>query len=248
LAHIWHLRHPPITEALFDFRVRLERTFDPAAFKGLRDEMTPQYPTMDEQQTFEAAITMGPGTSPAAQTGKPTINGYIFKSADGLTIAQFRRDGFTLNRLRPYTSWADLLPEVLRLWHRYEEIARPIALARLAVRYINQLELDFPVALNSVLVAPPPLPEGITDPVESFLTRVVVHSSELGVAAIVTQATQPAVKPNMGIIILDIDAFHAPASGAVQSAEVEPVLGALHQMKNRLFFGSLTESFVRRYE
>ncbi len=46
------------------------------------------------------------------------------KTPDRLNVAQFRRDGFTFNRLRPYTKWEEIRPEALRLWQLYTAKAK----------------------------------------------------------------------------------------------------------------------------
>ena len=68
----------------------------------------------------------------------------MLKSHDGLSIAQFRIDGFTYNRLRPYPSWEDILPEAIRLWRIYVATVVPEGIARAAVRYVTALNCRLP--------------------------------------------------------------------------------------------------------
>ena len=73
----------------------------------------------------------------------------FLRSQDDLTVAQFRADGFTMNRLKPYTGWAMLLPQVLDLWDAYVTVAQPAHVARVALRYINRLDLSLRLAKTS---------------------------------------------------------------------------------------------------
>jgi len=89
---------------------------------------------MEQQRGFEAHFELikGQGQLPAVQD--LGLRGFFFKDSQEKTIAQFRVDGFTLNRLQPYTSWeelfsADLLNFGACTQHRKGEIV-----TRLAVR------------------------------------------------------------------------------------------------------------------
>jgi uncharacterized protein (TIGR04255 family) len=253
-ARVRPLAAAPITEALFDFRVELPPAFDPQAFAQLQPELRDAYPTMEVQNRIEGRFALDPATPAGGtpvvlpQQTRASLNGYLFRSSDNLTVAQFRRDGFTLNRLAPYTGWEALVPEVLRLWGLYRAIGRPSTIVRLAVRYLNRL--TFPLAgahLPAILVAPPPLPAGVTTSLEAFLTRVVIYNEELAASAIISQSSEPSPEEDDAVIILDIDAFRMP-EGGVPFNEVPAALEALRALKNRAFFGSLTEQFVRRYD
>jgi uncharacterized protein (TIGR04255 family) len=63
----------------------------------------------------------------------------------------------------------------------------------------------------------------------------------------VTQASQVQLDPQSAAVILDIDVYRQSDVGALLD-KVEPSLAVLHDMKNRIFFGSLTEHQVKRYE
>ena len=74
---------------------------------------------------------------------------------------QFRINGFTFNRLKPYTSWGDILPQVKDLWSLYIDIASPESITRIAVRYINNIEIPKPdnIVFSDYLKVPPKIPD-----------------------------------------------------------------------------------------
>jgi len=247
MAHARHLKRAPITEAIIDFRVTVPKEFDGTKVLTLKEQLSEQYPTVQEMRGAEAGIELGVGKL-AAHARDLGLRGILFKSADGMNIAQFRVDGFTFNRLKPYTSWEQAFPEALRLWKLYVERIWPAYASRLALRYINRLRIplpmeDFSQYLTSPPVVPPDLPQGIS----SFLTRVVLTDPELGLAANVTQAMEGGLDPNSVTVILDIDVYKVGEFDP-QGVEVCQVLEALHTFKNRIFFGSLTELALRDYE
>jgi uncharacterized protein (TIGR04255 family) len=164
-----------------------------------------------------------------------------------LTIAQFRRDGFTLNRLRSYTSWDELRPQALTLWDLYRQTSQAPPCTRIALRYINQIEVPLPAAdLREYFIAPPAIPEGSPQLLTEFFTRIVLTDPVTGLMVGVVQATQPSRTASVGTVLLDIDAYRA-ADGGIPHNDVARTLDSLRALKNNVFFGSITETTVRRY-
>ena len=248
MIRIRHLERAPITEALIDFRVSVSKQLDAATFLEFKEFLGDRYPKVEERRGAQAAIEFGPGKPLAAHTKDLGLQGFFFRSGDGLNIAQFRVDGFTFNRLKPYTRWEEIFPEALRLWKLFIEKVTPEYVSRLALRYINHLNIPLPIEdFAQYLTLPPVVPPELPQHVSSFLTRVVLHESESGLAANVTQALEQGLDPKSVTIILDIDAYKTGEFDP-HGAEVAEVLEALHGFKNRIFFGSLTEAALRLYE
>jgi uncharacterized protein (TIGR04255 family) len=157
-------------------------------------------------------------------------------------------DGFTFNRLKPYTSWEGILPQALELWRIYIEEFAPHIVTRIAVRYINRLSLPAPVLnLSRYLTAPPTVPAGAPQSLRGFLQRVILEDAATGLTAHVTQASERSPKPDTVIILLDID-VHRMAEYSVTDDRLVSTLHALREMKNRIFFASITEEYAETCE
>lgn len=243
-----HLARAPIAEALIDFRVQLEEGFSVRKFDEAARQIEREYPIRGTIRTVLAKLDVG------GAVVKPDFKhdelGVLVKSPDEKTQAQFRVNGFTLNRLEPYTSWDEIYPQTIRLWHLYVEIAKPLAVVRLAARYINRLKLPLPVAdLRDYLIAPPRVPEGLPQALRAYLTRLVIHDSSLDHSAIVTQSFEPnPVDPEHATVLLDIDAFKDLMLKPTEHDEIDRVLSDLHRFKNDIFFGSITQKASRLFE
>jgi uncharacterized protein (TIGR04255 family) len=244
-----HLRNAPITEAIIDFRVKLPDPFDVNVFRGLKEQLHERFPKAEEARLFKGGFKVETGlTSQFSQD--MGLHGFLFKSEDDLNVVQFRKDGFTFSRLKPYTSWEEVFPEAWRLWEIYREKSSPENLFRIAVRYINHLRLPLPFQqFSDYLEAPPNLPPDIPQNVSSFLTRQVIHDLDSGIAINLTQALEgSAADTQHAIIILDIDAYksreYQPNDESVLLQEFE----ALHKMKNLIFFSSITEETAGLFE
>jgi uncharacterized protein (TIGR04255 family) len=243
-----HLRNAPIMEAIVDFRVKADPAFRPEAFASLQTQLSSRFPKMDDYRGLQATFGMiqGRGQPPVVQD--LGLQGYVFKTADEKTIAQFRVDGFTFNRLRPYTSWQELFPQALDLWHLYARVSRPEVITRLAVRYINRIMLPagaitFEPYLRAAPVVPPELPQSIS----SFLTRVTISDSQTDIAAHVAQALEANTAEQHLIVILDIHTYKQ-SEFAIDDPIIEQTLQQLRDFKNTIFFNSLTEETLRQFE
>jgi hypothetical protein len=52
-----------------------------------------------------------------------------------------RAEGFSFNRLEPYSSFDEYLPEIERTWKRFVDVMSPIQIRRIVLRYINRIFL-----------------------------------------------------------------------------------------------------------
>jgi uncharacterized protein (TIGR04255 family) len=232
------LRNAPITEALIDIRVKLPPQSDVKKIDSMHDLIKNQYPKKQEQRMSEIKVELKPGEETAKQLTK--INGFRFLSSDEKQIVQARMDGFTFNKLFPYTKWEDLRNEARRLWLIYREIACPDLVTRVALRYINNLKIPMPIKdFDEYLVSPPGVPEELPQGVSSFLSRVVIHEPSVEANAIITQALESVVGEVVPII-LDIDVFKLRPEG-IEEDGIWSTLENLRIFKNRIFFASITK-------
>lgn len=247
MAQIRHLRSAPINEAIFDFRVKAASDFRVEVLTSLRQILSERFPKVDEARGAQILIGVKPGL-PEVATQDFGLQGYFYKSEDEKLIAQFRVDGFTLNRLAPYTSWDELFPIANELWEQYREVATPEAVTRLALRYINRIphpgpEVDFGDYLRAGPVIPPELPQ--TTP--AFLLQVQIYDAERDIAANVVQRLEASLADQKYTVILDIDAFKA-VDLPPDDPSIQITFDQLRRFKNLIFFNYLTEEAVRRFE
>ncbi len=247
MAEYRHLGNAPITEALIDLRVRLPAEFQVEKFSSLRETLHDQYPNVDTRKLIEGEMEIG-GDKLRQSLRDTGIHGYVFKSLDNTKVAQFRKDGFTFSRLKPYTCWEDISAEAKNLWKLYVAKASPELVTRIAVRYINQLNIPLPIDdLARYLTVPPRVPANVPQEISTFFSRVVVHDLEQDIAANIIQVLQGSSMPNHVAIILDIDVYKQKESGFEES-DIWLTFERLRDLKNRIFFDSITEGTVSLYK
>ena len=237
-----HLTHAPIAEAVIDFRVLRREGIAADQFSGLAASLGPEYSQSAPMHSIEARFGMDRGR-PVGPTQVQSPVGWVYQ-ADG-AISQFRIDGFTFSKLEPYTTWEQVFGEADRLWRLYVQIARPLEISRVAVRYINRLRLPGPAELRQYLAAPPVLPPPIPQAVREFLTRVVVDDDN-NASAILIQALEASLDPGTVPLLLDIDAFRE-VSLPLEDPSVAGIFEQLRRLKNDIFFASIIERTVEMY-
>jgi len=239
------LKKAPITEALIDIRVKLPSDFDVKDIHSMYEPIKEEYPETQEQRISEVKFELK--TKGFVKPLSDKINGYRYISSDKKQIVQAKMDGFTFSRLHPYIKWEELRNEAYRLWQLYKGITSPESITRVAVRYINNLNIPMPIKdFSDYLTAPPTVPEGLPQEVSSFLSRIVMHEPTIGASAIITQALEQIVTDKVPII-LDIDVFKLQPEGIAEKDAWE-IMGKLRHFKNKVFFSSITDNLKEMYK
>ncbi len=237
-----HLRNAPIREALIDIQVNPRSDLEINEIKKFHDSISADYPK--ELILTQHHISLSTGqTQKTAHTEEP--RGFRYESEDGKQVVQARLDGYTFSRLEKYETWDRLLDEAYRLWQIYQEISKPTSIKRVAVRFINQMNLWLP--FHEYLSAPPVVPPGVSNDVRSFLTRTVIYEDSVDASVIITQALKGIEDDGRVPIILDIDVYKVIAP-EVSSDTAWMNIDLFHDIKNRIFFESITQKTREIYE
>ena len=232
----------PITEALLDIRVTLPAQTDLAKLATFHNAIKQQYPSKQERLAWRGHVEIKASPVPEVSqsaTGEP--DGYLFTSVDGRQVVQARLDGFTFSRLKPYDKWTTLRDEAQELWQHYVRIASPETVTRVALRYINRIEIPIPMRdfKDYILTTPeiaPDLPQGLG----SFFMRLVIQDPNAQAVAIVTETMEPIDESRNRLpLIFDIDVFRMAAFNIQDNAMWE-AFEYLHDLKNDIFFRSIT--------
>jgi uncharacterized protein (TIGR04255 family) len=213
---------------------------------GVQERIRDRYPKVVERQKIQAQLKLEGGKL-VADTTPLGQRGHFFRTDDERTIVQFRSDGFTLNRLQPYTSWGELFPEALRLWELYVDASGVESVARLALRYINHLRIPWTEGeeFGVYMLAAPTLPEPIPQAISTFLTRYGAHDPKAEIGINIAQRLKPG---SQGGLLLDIDVYKTGPFAARERTLIQQVFEVLHEMKNRIFFNMVTEKCLQLFQ
>ena len=248
MARQRYLSNAPIKEAILDIRAKLPASVDTARLLSLQPKVAEQYPNKQERRKWEGEIRLGEHAQPETRSTVNEVDGYLFRSSDDTRIVQYRLDGFTFNRLKPYDNWAAFRDEAERLWSIYIEAATPEQITRIALRYINQMLIPGPIInFDDYLTAGPVVPEKLPQQVSSFVTRVVIHEPQIRASAVITQAFEKIIEPDIVPIILDIDVIKV-AQLDLDYGQMWESFEALRSFKNSIFFESITEKTAELFQ
>lgn len=247
MARHRQLANAPVREALIDLQ------FEAPVDIELIDRFVSSLPSAygQKQDLWEALFGLsGDGQ---ATTGRSSAVGRRLDSADGRFVVQGRVAGLTVSRLNPYGTWAELRGEASDLWSRFCQCAPDVTVARIAVRYINEIKLALPFGdFSEFFVCPPRVPPGLPEAISGFLTRVVVPDEGSQCVSVVTQALDG--RPTEGdgppsiTVILDVEVSRGALRLPGPSHDIWTSLDVLRDQKNKMFFAHLTEKALEMYE
>jgi uncharacterized protein (TIGR04255 family) len=240
------LPRAPVAEAVIDLRARVEAPWEEGRVTRELKQLLPDYPTLRRMAgvSFTAHFPAGEDIEHPAPIPMTQDHGWLglrTESHDGRLIATFTRDGFSLSRLSPYTDWEHFRLEAMRLWAIYVALAAPPGVQRLAVRFINRIEvplagLEFSEYFN-----------GLGEPPGGLPTAGFLYRDSLGVPGhpyllSVIRTFQPPDGPNAATLslLLDIDAV-CPEPSKPETGIIDGRLADLHWLKNRVFFTVMTK-------
>ena len=172
-----------------------------------------------------------------------------FFSEDERQLVQVRRQGFSFNRLTPYSSLDDYLPEIKRTWQLFVNLAAPVTITRIRLRYINRLGLPLTngkVELDDFLKLGPRLPDEANLMFASFFNQQIVTEPVTGNIVKVIMASQPPEGETLPVI-LDIEAERPCAIEPTDWAQITERIGSLRSLKNLIFNKSLTETCLNLF-
>jgi uncharacterized protein (TIGR04255 family) len=236
-----HYEKAPITEALIDIRVELSSEFRFEDLQAVRKHVSSDYPQEETRNLAEGIIQFGPSLQASAQQ-KPW--GLMFRNESNNQVLQVRLDGFTFSRLAPYEDFEHLRDEARRLWDIYRELVRPKRTTRVAVRYINQLNIPgasvqpedylniFPHVSNK-------LPPELRD-FGPYSMSLRMYQHDLKGFLLLNEVMTPPKLPNTISIVLDFD-LYVETPPVTNEQELWSFFDRLRERKNLYFEECITD-------
>ncbi|MEX0720119.1 MAG: TIGR04255 family protein [Balneolaceae bacterium] len=239
-----YLPKAPIREAIIDIRVKHAPNFDVTNFRKFRNEFSEDFPVMEDRKAFSAKINFGPKKADI-QKEDDEIDAIIFRSEERGEVLQFSKEGFTFNKLKPYTNWDDVISKAKKKWEYYIQASKPIAITRIATRYINHILIPISSNIEDYLENTPKLPSNGPEVFDGALSRIRLIDPDHDAFVNLTQTIES--KGKKAAIILDIDAFKK------QQYEIEDDscwedFEELRELKNKIFFSSLKPKAINKFK
>lgn len=239
-----HLNRAPIAEAAFEVRARASAELDENAVRKTLESELSGYAFLDSQREFQFGSKIKDGKPESQEVVDLGWKGVRFRSEDGKQIVQVNKNGLIFSRLPPYQNWEDFSSEGLRIWEIFKKVASPAELHRIGLRFINRIMLPVGEANLGKYLSAPLTPLG---PDEDFELPFMgfMHHDVLGVpghqyAVNLVRTVQPPAAGNGLGVIVDIDVFTLDGA-SLDESKVSHYLSEMRWLKNKVFFGSITE-------
>lgn len=228
------LSNPPILEVVLDFGVEYPGGEDLGRLRAFIASLEAEYP--DSQPIQQS----GGDGEPEKEIG------YFAYSPENTRAIQVSFRGLTVNELVPYTSWEDVSNQVRPLWDRFVEAFEISSVRWVGLRYINRLAHPTDeTGTRQLLRSWPPFCEDLIErKPDGFLLRMEVPLTEPGVHAAISHALTYPDGENIELVI-DNNVYVPAYEGDASS--IWDTLDKLRDIKNKLFFGALTEEALGPY-
>lgn len=239
-----HFPNPPITEAVLELRAQLPEGIDLETLEKFVESVSEDYPEKRIRTKVEARLQLDQHTKDVLAEGSGSPDGFLLTSRDSLQVVQARLDGYAFSRLKPYQGWASFRTEALRLWESYRSIANPEKITRIALRYINRIDIPMSetgVDFKEYFLTGPEIATGISQDIMNFFMRVAIPDEKKRGIAIITETVDTnALTPTNFPLVFDVDAFK---EGAFEpdSDKILEALDMLRSLKNEIFALTFTD-------
>lgn len=245
-----HLEHPPIVEVVLDIDCNMQPNFNLAkCSESLQEKVGEQYPNVKKRHLMKHTIRQE-GESQPNLSVEDSIDAFQFIQKDDKQLFQIRRNGFSFNRLAPYHQLDDYLGEVQRLWELYLTEVKPQHIRDIKLRYINRIELPLgegELNLDRYLHLGPRVPDDARYAFTRFMRNEELIDKETQYRMVVTLASEPQQEPCLPVI-LDITGIGAPEGDSLSWGAVETVIQSLREMKNNIFYKTLTKDCLELFK
>ena len=143
--------------------------------------------------------------------------------------------------MAPYNDWDSFVIEAKKIWSLYKKTAKPTKITRIAVRYINKIDLPLPVKdFKDYLRTYPEVSTDLPQELSSFFIQLQIPLSDIKSTLILTQTIVEPTKKDVVSIVLDIDIFRIDAVPQ-EDSNMWKTFEVFRQKKNMIFESCITD-------
>ena len=242
--------NPPIVEAIVDIDCDMPPAMDLAALEGRGKELfSARYPRfraqLIQEHQFKQEISAGPEMSV-----RQGIHALQFLHNDEKQLVQVRALGFSFNRLQPYSSLDDYLPEIERVFGLFVSLAAPVQIRAIRLHFINRILLPLSnkrVELDEYIKLGPRLPVEERLTFSGFLNQHAVVEAVTGNQANIVLTTQSPAADQLPLIF-DIEVTSAGNADPGDWPWIETRIQSLRSLKNHIFVNTLTDKCLKLFQ
>jgi uncharacterized protein (TIGR04255 family) len=237
--------HPPIVEAICEFRLTPETPWDLTVPGLLYERLKESFPQKEQRIIQEMELTQGPES---LQQQIRTSERLLFLTEDRKMLAQVGPRLLVVNALKPYPHWEGFKPRIEMAWESLQSAIEVRGLERIGLRYINRIELSVSAELCEYFDFYPFVGKRLPKQMVSFLAGVDFSYNNDRDRCRVQLAPIP-LSENEGkaAFMLDLDYFLTRPRG-VAVADALTWVEEAHSRVEEVFEGCITDNLRNMFE
>jgi uncharacterized protein (TIGR04255 family) len=238
-------QRPPVVEAFCEVYFTGSR-WDPAIPDLFHDRVRAEYPHKSRVTQFgmEAQSRADEAASSLSRGEQRTR----FARADNSRVLQLACDLLVINQLLPYPHYEQWREVVHAAIDVYRQVAAPVGLAHLGLRYVNRINVPTPgIRMEDYFGVYPQLPEELGPAHGPFMLQVAMLPICPGHQLTLTLGNIPAERPGTLSFLLDL--YDVVLLGGRDAfGEVRRLLDEAHANLVRTFENTITDTSRKLFE
>jgi uncharacterized protein (TIGR04255 family) len=166
--------NPPLVEALCQFQFEPVQEWDIAVPGLFYQKVQNEFPVRRQQKQFEVLLEQG-----KSEVKHQAGDRIQFLRPDGKSLLQVGPDLLIVNVLQPYPGWASFRILIATALDHYYEVAHPVSIKSLVLRYINRIDIPGRAfQIEEYLHFSPRVPDALPQTFVAWTASVAVPYSE----------------------------------------------------------------------
>jgi uncharacterized protein (TIGR04255 family) len=238
-------RHPPLIEALCEFRFDPGSPWDVTIFGHYYDRIRDEF--SNKRQVPQVEMSLGRRQGGMTREIREAGLRMQFVRPDSSAMVQLASHLLVVNKLPPYESWGVFKELILARVADYEEVVGQVPLKQIALRYINRF--DFPAAgftVGKALGSSEFLPARLREAGAPFFLRLEMPQNEQE-RQLLTLGTIEAESAESVPVLLDLE-YQDPSQIGLEQSDLAAHLDRAHERIEEAFESCLTAALRERFD
>ena len=235
----------PIKEAILDINLKELNLIDfDQAREDVKKVLPKGFKLGNNIVSFGGEIKIEKGKSEVVSS-KEILKGFIIEKNN--IKFQFRKDGFSLNYLSPYSNWEEFFTLGNAFWEIYKNIFNVSQVEKVSLRYINEIKIPLPIGdFEDYIVNVPPIPKCLPQNYSHFFMQIEVPCDN-GFVALVTETVLQQKEKYVLPFVLDINIQKFIRSEFTNKVFKEE-FNYMRRLKNLIFEDFITDNTRNLFE
>jgi uncharacterized protein (TIGR04255 family) len=240
------LTNPPIVEASIQWQAKSQGSYFVDGLEPILREKFPDLPHQERIHEAQFRTFVSDETVPPLVEHRQGLVGIRLRSHDEKQVIQVTRDSLTYSLVHGYQDWLPFQEAARNAWTIYCDLASPVEIQEVMVRYINHIPTANSATLGRYLLEPPTRPANLELAEFVFESRFTIPGRPYGVRVIkVMQPTFAGLSGSSGLFI-DLSVFTIKPM-LIDSPELTKAMSEIRWLKNKVFFALLTEEAIKEF-